>query len=756
MKKRIALALVLLVAVAAAAVWGIGRYQQHRHERPVFGALTFGPELRTVAEYRLGRFIVRWSPEQGGRLRIRHADDPERVLWETVPGTAFAGAAIGNARIRESRGSFDIRDRLEHVCADQHLGRISKDSSGLTLTGSLLHPGGGEMVDYILTFSEHSANQLAFSLRVAHPRYNRTFLTYATSLDEGFFGFGEQFTYFNLKGRRLPLFVMEQGIGRGAQPITFFANLLANSGGDWWTSYAVAPQYITSKLRALFLESHAYSVFDLRDPWRAQIRLHAPHLAGRILHGATPAALIEEYTRYAGRMRPLPDWILEGAVAGMQGGSGQVRGVWEALRERGTPLAAFWLQDWVGQRKTMFGKQLWWNWELDEAHYPDWHALVDELDAAGVRVMSYVNPFLADLSGLREARRDLFAEARDAGYLVRDASGAPIMIPNTDFSAAMLDLTHPEAWEWFKAVMRDQVLTAGVSGWMADFGEALPVEAKLHGGQDAAVFHNAYPEEWARLNREVIEETGRGDEFVFFTRAGYTRSPEYSTLFWLGDQLVSWDRFDGIKSAVTGLLSSGISGYAFNHSDIGGYTTISSPIRNYHRDRELYLRWLELNAFSVVFRTHEGNDPASNIQFYTDDETLAAFDRFARVYAAWAFYRKELSAEAARTGMPVVRHPFLHYPEDVRFHDMDYQQFLVGDVFLVAPVLDPGKDSVTVLFPPGDWVHVWSGTVHHGGDAGSEAEAPAPLGMPAIFYRSDAPEGPVFQENLRAHGVLGE
>ena len=28
---------------------------------------------------------------------------------------------------------------------------------------------------------------------------------------------------------------------------------------------------------------------------------------------------------------------------------------------------------------------------------------------------------------------------------------------------------------------------------------------------------------------------------VFFMRASHTRSPAYSTLFWLGDQLVTWD-----------------------------------------------------------------------------------------------------------------------------------------------------------------------------------------------------------------------
>src|SRR5829696_3900802 len=127
-----------------------------------------------------------------------------------------------------------------------------------------------------------------------------------------------------------------------------------------------------------------------------------------------------------------------------------------------------------------------------------------------------------------------------------------------------------------------------------------------------------YAEEWARVNREAISEAGRGEDIVFFNRSGYTKSPRYSTLFWVGDQLVDWDEHDGIKSAVTGLLSSGLSGYSLQHSDIGGYTAIDELLFKYHRSKELLLRWIELGAFTTVFRTHEGNIPEVNHQIYSD------------------------------------------------------------------------------------------------------------------------------------------
>jgi len=59
----------------------------------------------------------------------------------------------------------------------------------------------------------------------------------------------------------------------------------------------------------------------------------------------------------------------------LQGGTDKVLDAYDELEALGTPVAAVWLQDWVGQRETNFGIQLWWNWELDEDHYPGWDQL---------------------------------------------------------------------------------------------------------------------------------------------------------------------------------------------------------------------------------------------------------------------------------------------------------------------------------------------------------------------------------------------
>ena len=323
--------------------------------------------------------------------------------------------------------------------------------------------------------------------------------------------------------------------------------------------------------------------------------------------------------------------------------------------------------------------------------------------------MTYINPFLCDdVARKKNHRRNLFEEAARSGYLVKNREGEPYRIRISSFSAALVDLTNPEARAWIKDIIKEELIGNGASGWMADFGEGLPYDAVLFSGADPKTYHDRYAEEWARVNREAISEAGRGDDIVFFNRSGYTKSPRYSTLFWVGDQLVDWDEHDGIKSAVTGLLSSGLSGYSLEHSDIGGYTAMDNPLLQYHRSKELLLRWIELGAFTAVFRTHEGNIPEVNHQIYSDEETLRHFVRFAKIYAAWKPYRMELVKEASETGLPVVRHPFVHYPNDPEVLGLEYQ-FMVGTGLMVAPVLDPGTDIVEVYLPAGKWVHLWTG-----------------------------------------------
>lgn len=665
-----------------------------------------------------------------------------KTIWETPSKEGFLAFGIGQEVVKESRGSFFIDDNTKVYCTKQIIDFIEKEKNFIFIRGHNICDDNTQ-VSYGIYFFHYSAEELKVDVRVFDDRINRIYLSIASEPKEAFFGFGEQFTYFNLKGKRVPIFVMEQGIGRGEEPITTGANLTAKAGGSWYTSYAPIPYFITNKLRSFFLENTEYSIFDLTNLDKVQIEIFSNKMEGKFLVGNSPQKLIEVYTNNTGRMRPLPDWIHKGAIVGMQGGTEEVYKKWKMLKKYNTPISAFWLQDWVGQRKTSFGKQLWWNWELDEDRYPKWNQLVKDLKKENIQVMIYINPFLADIKNLKpNLKHNYFEEAKEKGYLVKKSDGNPYLVRNTDFYAALVDLTNPKAREWLKNIIKENLIGIGAMGWMADFGEALPYDAILYNG-DAKVFHNQYPVEWAKLNYEAIKEAKLQNEIVYFLRAGFTKSPKYATLFWLGDQLVSWSEYDGIKTVVTGLISSGLSGYSYNHSDIGGYTTITHWLKNYHRSKELFFRWTELAAFTSIFRTHEGNQPENNHQFYSDEETVQFFAKFAKIYAHLFPYRKVLIEEANQYGYPLVRPLFFHYPEDENTYNIHYEEFLLGSDLLVAPVLDEKTNTKTVYLPEGKWIELWTDKEYSGKQF---ITVDAPLGKPPLFYRIDSKYKALFND----------
>lgn len=698
------------------------------------------------AAWQQGPYRVDW--QAGLKIVRQQADGQQQLLFEGGPD--WLNARRSRLAVQEQRGSFAITPHLQETCR-QPVIHQAQTGARLRLRGGWAETGCGQ--GWELELAPTAEGHLRLNLQLQPGPLNQLGLRLRRGEDEKFYGGGESFSQVRLDGYTLPVWIQENGIGRGQQPVSALIDLFSpGSSGQAFSSYISVPWLLGHRAgsdRGLALENHAFSRWNLAAPGELTLEVWQSSLQLRLLGATQPGALLRSYTAWAGRMPLPPAWADRGAWLGMQGGTGRVRGVWQQLAQRRTPLAAFWLQDWVGRRPTRIGSQLWWNWERDRRLYAGWPALVRDLQGSGIRVLGYLNPFLVDVGDRPGSRRNLYAEARARGFLLQDAQGRPIQVQNTDFAAGMLDLSRPETRSWFKAVIAQQVLSEGFSGWMADYGEAVPLNARPASGEPAIRFHNRYAELWARLQREVVAQH---PDLLVFLRAGYTRSPRWAQLFWEGDQTVSWDGDDGLASTVKGLLSSGLSGFSLNHSDAGGYTSICRAGMGLCRSPELLTRWLELNAWTAFLRSHEGNQPQEQAQVYSSPELLTAFDRNARIYAGWRFLRRQLFAEAAGSGWPVVRHLLLTYPNDPVAADID-DQFMLGPHLLVAPVLTAGASHRRVYLPTGPWVHLWSGRRYGFYTHGGWVNVAAPLGQIPVFYRAGSDLGPRLTAGLRAQGL---
>ena len=429
--------------------------------------------------YPVGSFDIHWAPEtnDGRYLRVVSTKAPDRTLFETFIDAPFLEVSAGLERVVESHGSFHLIDSTVSTCSEQVVDAVTPGSDELVITGHFADCD----IEYAVTFAPIDDDQLGFDINLIDTDscYNRTKLLYASSPDEAFFGFGQQYSALNMKGRKLPIWIQEQGHGRGLQPLTFVLNTFGGgAGGDWHTSYTAVPFYVSSEACGMFVENTEYMEFDMVHDNSTSMTVFSDGFTGRIIFGADPLDVVSAYTRHTGRMQPLPEWTQRGAMVRLFGGTETVEARVAELKNAGVPLTGVWLEDWMGRRINFTGSRLWWNWQVDHTLYTGWDSLLDRLNDQDIRVTTYFNPYLTDMANNPVHERHLFAEAVEGDYLVRRPDGSLYEFGSGGFNGTAVDFTNPEARRWMKDLMID-ILDSGVSGWMADFGEAMPYDVSL-------------------------------------------------------------------------------------------------------------------------------------------------------------------------------------------------------------------------------------------------------------------------------------
>ena len=554
---------------------------------------------------------------------------------------------------------------------------------------------------------------------------NRYWLTLPTNPNEKIYGCGETYSKFNLKGEDVRIWVAEHQNTKRIATKLIKEKLIGKHPTktlpfEKYESYYAQPTFVSSDCYYVHVFANAYSEFHFSKPEEITFYLQeAPHLITE--EADSFCALSEKLTALLGRQQELPEWIYDGAILAVQEGCDVIdRKIKKAL-DAGVKICGIWSQDWCGCRKTGFGYQVMWNWEQDRELYQDLEVHIAKWKEQGIRFFGYINPFMA-------IEKELYQEASAKGYCVKDAEGKDYLVTITTFLAAMIDFTNPDAYSWYKELIKQNMIGIGMGGWMADFGEYLPIDAVLYSGEDPAEIHNQWPAIWAKLNQEAVAECNKEKEVFFFTRAGHTETIKSSAMMWTGDQHVDWSFDDGLLSVIPATLSLAMSGYGIAHSDAGGYTTVM----HMKRSKELLLRWEEMNAFSPLLRTHEGNQPVNDVQFDDDEELLAQMARCSKWHANLKGYLQQLVRETEEKGTPVMRPLFYHYDEIKAYEEKT--EYLLGKDMLVAPIYMEGDVQRSVYLPKDEWVHLFTGKEYKGGTVTLEA----PIGQPLVFVRKNS------------------
>ena len=576
-----------------------------------------------------------------------------------------------------------------------------------------------------LSLSFLNDRSLQFNSEVPdNPDVNRITLRFRSFADDGYYGMGERYDSAEHRGKRVHVWTEEQHVGLG---------WMSDAVGDKpWnplprgpSTYFPVPFFLNPRGYGFLLDDTHYSEFDFgkTEPNVLAITNWNSRFDFILFYGPAPLEVIEAQTAYTGRVTPAPPWAFGVWNAAAQG-SNRVREVAAITRQERIPTSAIWSEDWAwpGNSFFSFAKGTL-QWDLNRDRYPDYELVGEELHQDGFRFLGYFMPYLGPKS-------EAFENASEWDYLVKDANGLPYIFRWCVITKmAQVDLTNPEAGDWWKDAFFQKAVEYGQDGWMHDFSEYTPADSIAFDSRQGWETHNEYPLLWAKLGREFWDEMRPDGDYVFFMRAGYTGLQQYASVMWTGDQNMDWEKYDGIPSVIPAMNSVGISGFPVTATDIAGYHCIVFVPPT---DKELFFRWTQLGALLPVMRIHESSGCEGNWLFDSDEQTLNHWKKYAEFHVSLFPYIYTLVHEAAQKGWPVARHLMLHYWNDPGSKTEEYE-FLLGDRMLVAPVIQDGAREREVYFPPGEWIDFWRGDRFFGP---GKKIVPAPLDTIPLFVKS--------------------
>ncbi len=653
---------------------------------------------RESAEIELGGLGVRLEIEPA-RIEIRDAQD--RLLIDGLPGAGSDRPAHSALAWRRAEASYEMSMgsfRIEETAAGAWrpvaaLGAVERGPDALRF--DLLDASGAALGSGRI--AAVAAGHLELHFEPADPALNRASLGYACPADEHFLGLGGQSFDVDHRGFSVPLWVQEDGITKAED----------DSYDELWflrgrrhSTHTPMPITLSSHGYALLLETDRRSIFHLCseapevtriEAWEGELRLH-------LFAGADPAAVIERLTGHLGRPELPPAFAFAPWLDAIYG-SDNVRRVARKLRQHDVPSSVIWTEDWRGGSHDGDKYVLDEDWRVDREVYPDFEQLAADLHALGFKFLIYNNTFISE--GV-----DVWDEATAAGHTIETDQGEVYTFTSHKFEqSTLLDLTDPAAWDWAQSVYR-QGLELGADGYMADFAEWLPTDARLESGADAVAFHNRYPVAFQRLTRELFDalEAADGVERLFFVRSAYLGSQPLVSVVWAGDQQTDFSIGDGLPSVIPMGIGLGVCGFPYYGHDIAGYMDqLTTP-----STEELWYRWVTLGALSPVMRTHHGLNAEQNWNWERDAASTAHFARWARLHLRLFPYLYGLAEQASRTGLPMMRPLALAHP-DFEPGWTATDQYMLGDRLYVAPVIEAGATRRQLELPAGRWYPLLGG-----------------------------------------------
>jgi alpha-D-xyloside xylohydrolase len=526
---------------------------------------------------------------------------------------------------------------------------------------------------------------------------------FAAGPGERYLGFGERSNAVDQRGNEVENYVAEgpfEEDERGAVPL-FVPAWGFHPRDD--ATYFPMPWLLSTAGYGVLVDNPETSVFRLSGRRSWSVEVEAGSLRLRVFAGPRPADVLRRLTARIGRQPAPPGPFVFGPWYQPTGDDEQ-------------PVLASVAQTYTHYLpcESQRGRE-----QAERDRVAGFHN-------AGLAVTTYFNPMICT-THTRFGR---------PGTLLRNPAGADYVFEYStlqSFDVAEFDFTSAAGRGLYGELLRE-AMADGHDGWMEDFGEYTPLDARAGAGATGTALHNLYPTQYHCAARAAAPRSAR------FVRSGWTGTARCAPIVWGGDPSTDWG-FDGLRSAVTNGLTMGLSGVSTWGSDIGGFFSLFEN----RLTPELLIRWIELGAVSGVMRT-EANGiriPDSPRPQVWDPGIAGHWKRWARLRTQLYPYLATADAEYRRSGLPIMRHLSLAYPNDRRAIAQE-DEFLFGPSLLAAPVLEQGARKRRLYLPRGEWVDLWRSVRAEGLamrrarvlGGGRTVSLPAPLGELPLLARA--------------------
>lgn len=363
--------------------------------------------------------------------------------------------------------------------------------------------------------------------------------------------------------------------------------------------------------------------------------------------------------------------------------------------------------------------------------------MIEKLNKDGFKLVTIIDPGVKVDRGYK-----IYDEGLSNDYFAKDKNG--IVYTNWVWpgNSVFPDFMNTKVRNWW--ANNQKIMTDfGVSGIWNDMNEPAsfngPLPDDVLFNEDGNIkehkeVHNVYGHMMDKATYEGLKRTGKRPFVV--TRACYSGTQKYSTV-WTGDNQSTWEH---LRMSLPMLMNLGISGMAFCGTDVGGF--------GYDTTKELLSRWVQLGAFTPLFRNHT--------TIYSRDQEPWAFDNLTeeinRKYIKLRYklmpYLYDLFYECEKNGLPIMRALPIEYQNDFNTYEIN-DQFMFGNNIMVAPVLEQGKKARMVYLPKGDnWIDYWTKEKFEGG---KYIVRETPLDLCPIYIKEES-----IIPNFKPQNYIGE